>query len=122
MRNTKPKPELAINPISPTPDALVSLAKSELLRNKADDIVTIDLKGKSDIADYMIIASATSNRHAASLAENVVEKLRGKGIYPIATEGLPECDWVLIDNPYVIVHIMKPETRSHYNLEKMWLV
>lgn len=87
---------------------------------KAQEIVSIDLVGKSSIADYLVIASGTSQRQVGSLAELLREELKKKGIKNIHIEGLPQCDWVLVDAGDVIVHIFRPEIRLYYNLEKMW--
>jgi ribosome-associated protein len=87
---------------------------------KAEDVVTIDLKGKTSIADVMVVASGRSNRHVGSAADNVVDELRKAGMKDIKVEGQPHCDWVLIDAGDVIVHIFRPEVRTFYNLEKMW--
>lgn len=88
--------------------------------NKAEDIAIIDLAGKSDMADYMIIASGRSNRHVGAIADNLLQTLKDKGLGPFQAEGLPECDWVLVDALDIIVHIFRPEVRAFYNLEKMW--
>jgi ribosome-associated protein len=88
--------------------------------DKAQDAVSIDLSGKSSIADYMVIASGTSSRHVASMAEHVVQRLKEQGFETRAAEGLPQADWVLIDAGDVVVHIFRPEVRVFYNLEKMW--
>ena len=87
---------------------------------KAEDIVSIDLTGKTSIADTMVVASGRSNRHVGSIADDVLEKLREAGVKGVHVEGMPHCDWVLIDAGDVIVHIFRPEVRSFYNLEKMW--
>ena len=87
---------------------------------KAEDTVTIDLTGKSSIADSMVVASGRSSRHVGSVADDVVEHLKKAGFKNIRVEGQPHCDWVLIDAGDVIVHIFRPEVRSFYNLEKMW--
>ncbi len=87
---------------------------------KAEDIVTIDLIGKTSIADAMIVASGRSNRHVGSIADNVLKDLRQAGVPDLRVEGMPHCDWVLIDAGDVIVHIFRPEVRAFYNLEKMW--
>lgn len=86
---------------------------------KAEDLVVIDLQGKSSIANQMVIASGTSQRHVASLADKVREKLKVAG-YITMSEGEEKADWVLIDAFDVIVHVFKPEVRDYYNLEKMW--
>ena len=87
--------------------------------NKAEDVVVIDLKGKTSIANQMVVASGTSQRHVASLAEKVQENLKAAG-YKSTAEGEEKADWVLIDAFDVIVHIFKPEVRDFYSLEKMW--
>ena len=88
--------------------------------NKALDIIIIDLKGKSSIADYMIIASGTSSRHIQSLSEQVLEKLKLYGLQNCKIEGKDSNDWKLVDGIDVIVHIFNPEKRKFYELEKMW--
>ncbi len=88
--------------------------------SKADHIVTIDLKEKTDIADYMLVASGTSNRHVASIAENLKETLKKNNYKDIQIEGLEEADWVLLDASDVIVHIFRPEVREFYKIEQMW--
>lgn len=103
-------------------------AKSKLLKAiidgledaKAEDIVTLDLDGKAALADQMVIASGRSNRHVAAITEQLEEKLKGDGYKDLKVEGLPHCDWVLIDAGDVIVHVFRPEVRSFYNLEKLW--
>ena len=87
---------------------------------KAEDAVTIDLAGKSSIADFMVVASGRSNRHVASVAENVIKDLEQAHVSRVRVEGLRQGDWVLIDAGDVIVHLFRPEVRSFYNLEKMW--
>ena len=86
---------------------------------KAEDVVTIDLRGKTSIANQMVVASGTSQRHVASLAEKVQENLKAAG-YKTTSEGEDKADWILIDAFDVIVHIFKPEVREFYSLEKMW--
>ena len=88
--------------------------------NKALDIVSIDLKNKSSIADYMIIASGTSSRHIQSLSEQVLEKLKLNGLQNCKIEGIESNDWKLIDGIDVIIHIFNKEKRKFYELEKMW--
>ena len=87
---------------------------------KADDIVCIDLVGKTSIADTMIVASGRSQRHAGSIAEKVIEMLKERGVRDVRVEGMPLCDWVLIDAGDIIVHVFRPEARAFYNIEKMW--
>ncbi len=98
---------------------ILELVQTSLDNGKAEDLVVIDLEGKSSIASYMVVASGTSNRHVASLAENMQLALKEKGHSSIA-EGMEKADWVLIDAYDVIVHIFRPEVREFYSLEKMW--
>ena len=88
--------------------------------NKAQDIVSIDLKDKSSMADYMIIASGTSSRHIQALSEQVLEKLKDNGVNESKIEGIDSNEWKLVDGIDLIVHIFHPEKRKFYELEKMW--
>ena len=88
--------------------------------NKAQDIITIDLKDKSSMADYMIIASGTSSRHIQSLSEQVLEKLKNNGVNESKIEGKQSSEWKLVDGIDLIIHIFHPEKRKFYELEKMW--
>jgi len=88
--------------------------------NKAQDIVSINLKDKSSMADYMIIASGTSSRHIQSLSEQVLEKLKDNGIKNSKIEGKESSEWKLVDGIDVIVHIFHPDKRKFYELEKIW--
>ena len=104
-------------------DKILSLKKNiiEILDiNKAQDIVSIDLKDKSSMADYMIIASGTSSRHIQALSEQVLEKLKNNGIKDSKIEGKDSSEWKLVDGIDLIVHIFHPEKRKFYDLEKMW--
>jgi ribosome-associated protein len=87
---------------------------------KAENVVTIDIKEKSSIGDYMVIASGRSDRHVGAVAEQVQRKLKEEGFGRARIEGQPQCDWVLIDIGDIIVHVFRPEVREFYNLEKMW--
>jgi ribosome-associated protein len=87
---------------------------------KAEDITTIDLRNDSAIADYMVVTSARSNRHVGSVADRVLEDLREAGLTGLRVEGMPHCDWVLIDAGDVIIHVFRPEVRTFYNLERLW--
>lgn len=100
-------------------DRIVEIVTKTLDDNKAEDVVVMDLKGKTSIASYMVIASGTSQRHVASLAEKVQENLKKAG-YKSTVEGAEKADWVLIDAFDVIVHLFKPEVRDFYSIEKMW--
>lgn len=88
----------------------------------AEDIVKLDLRGKSSIADYMLVASGRSNRHVGALADYVLKGLKERGEEKLGSEGLEQCDWVLIDAGDVIMHLFRPEVREFYSLEKMWSV
>ena len=103
----------------PPPPLLASILES-LDDAKAVEVVALDLDGKAALADQMVIASGRSNRHVAAIAEQLVEKLKAGGKADLKIEGLPHCDWVLVDAGDVIVHIFRPEVRSFYNLEKLW--
>ena len=87
---------------------------------KAEDVAVIDLKGKSSIGDFMIIATGRSDRHVSAVAEQVQRALKEAGLDRVRIEGQPQCDWVLIDTGDIIVHVFQPEIRAFYNLEKMW--
>lgn len=100
-------------------DKILKIITDTLENNKAEDMTVIDLRGKTSIAEYMVVASGTSQRHVASLAEKVFEELKKSG-YKSSMEGEEKADWVLIDAFDVIVHIFKPEVREFYNIEKMW--
>ena len=99
---------------------LKDLILKTLDSNKALDIISIDLKNKSSMADYMIIASGTSSRHIQALSEMVLEKLKTNGVKNSKIEGKERGDWKLVDGIDLIVHIFNPEKRKFYELEKMW--
>ena len=90
--------------------------------DKAENVVAIDLNGKTDIADYMVIANGASQRQVGAMAEHLREHIKASGVKGVSLEGQPQCDWVLIDAGDVIVHLFRPEVREFYNLEKMWNV
>ncbi len=96
------------------------LIETTLSKNKANNIVIIDLRRKSYIADYMIIASGTSSRHLQSLSENLIIELKKCGVDNCKIEGYESTDWKLVDAIDIIVHLFHPEKRSFYDLEKMW--
>jgi ribosome-associated protein len=89
---------------------------------KAQDILLIDMAGQSSIADGLIIASGRSHRHVGAMADHLLRALKDAGYGKARIEGLPSCDWVLIDVGDVIVHLFRPEVRSFYNIEKIWSV
>jgi ribosome-associated protein len=99
---------------------LLATVQASLVDSKAEDIVTVDLDGKSPIADHMVIASGRSTRHVGAVADKLLQALKAEASGPIRVEGLAQADWVLIDAGDVIVHIFRPEVRSFYNLEKLW--
>jgi ribosome-associated protein len=101
-------------------EALHQLVLRSLDDDQAQDVVTIPLSGKSNIADYMVIASGRSTRQVASMAQKLSERIKQELHRNVRIEGLPVADWVLIDSEDVIVHIFRPEVRSFYNLERMW--
>jgi ribosome-associated protein len=88
---------------------------------KAEDTMAIDIQGKSVLGDFMVLTSGRSHRHVGAIADRLVSDLKQAGIGPVRVEGLPHCDWVLVDAGDLIVHIFRPEVREFYNLEKMWM-
>lgn len=100
--------------------AMLKLVTKCLDDDKAEDIVAIDLSGKTPMADYMVVASGRSTRHVASSADHLMRRLKEKGYGLARVEGLPQGDWVLIDAGDIVVHIFRPEVREFYRLEKMW--
>jgi len=88
--------------------------------SKAENVISIDIQGKSSLGDYMVIASGRSHRHVAAVADHLLKALKDAGLGSARVEGLASADWVLIDAGDVIVHIFRPEVRDFYNLEKMW--
>lgn len=88
--------------------------------SKAEDIVSIDIRKKSSLGDYMVIASGRSNRHVSAVADHLLTALKDAGFGQARVEGMPSADWVLIDAGDVIVHVFRPEIREFYNIEKMW--
>ena len=103
-----------------TTDQLQQLVVSSLEDFKANDILVIDVSGKSPLTERMIIASGNSTRHVKSMAENLLVKAKAVGNPPLGVEGAREGEWVLVDLNDVIVHLMLPQTRAFYNLEKLW--
>lgn len=99
---------------------VLNTALASLDDSKAENIVSIDIQGKSSLADHMVIASGRSHRHVAAVADNVLKALKEAGFGNARVEGLSGADWVLIDAGDVIVHVFRPEVREFYNLEKMW--
>lgn len=101
-------------------DGLLADIVESLEDHKAADIVVIDLKGKSDIADYMVIATGQSGRQVSTMADRLSLVVKDHGVVGAVPEGRGQADWVLLDGVDVIVHLFRPEVREFYNLEKMW--
>jgi ribosome-associated protein len=110
----------AVSKSLPDAEETLKIVLDRLDDMKAEDTITIDLRGKSSIADYMIVTTGRANRHVGAIAENVVKELGEAGMKGVHVEGLPNCDWVLIDTGDIIVHVFRPEVRTFYSLEKMW--
>lgn len=107
-------------PMAATEKPLIDLILDTLEDAKAEETVTVDLQGKSSLADHMVVTSGRSQRHVAAVADQVISALRDNGHGKPRVEGLPHADWVLVDTGDVIVHIFRPEVREFYNIEKMW--
>lgn len=88
--------------------------------DKAEDILAIDIRGKSSFADMLVVASGRSARHVGALADHVMRQLKEAGVKDVRVEGMPQADWVLVDAGDVVVHLFRPEVRSFYNIEKIW--
>ncbi|WP_151702513.1 ribosome silencing factor [Nitrincola alkalilacustris] len=101
-------------------DQMIELVQSALDDMKAKDIVLLDVTGKSSVTDYMMIASGTSKRHVLSVAQAVIEQVKKAGLQPMGTEGQNAGDWVLVDLGDLVVHVMMPDARSFYDLERLW--
>ena len=114
----KPKPPTTL----PDPDALLKIAVGALEEIKAKDLVEIDVRGKTSVCDYMVIASGTSTRHVKSLADEVAKASKQAGFQPLGVEGEREAEWVLVDLGDVVVHVMLPRVREFYALERLWTV
>ncbi len=114
-------PDPVVSPIAEI-ERLSAVVLKRLDDDQAQDVVVIDLKGKSALADAIVIASGRSARHVSSMADHLLRSLKENGFGKAQVEGLPGADWVLIDAVDVIVHLFRPEVRSYYNLEKIWSV
>lgn len=112
-------PHDAVVPTQPvgTP---IEVVLASLDESKAEDIAAIDITGKTTLGDHMVVASGRSHRHVGAIADHLLKDLKSAGHGSARVEGLPQCDWVLIDAGDVIVHVFRPEVRTFYNLEKMW--
>jgi ribosome-associated protein len=114
-RAAKPKADKALDV-----DGLLALVEASLDDDQAEGINTLTLRGKSSMADYMVIATGRNARQIAAMADHLAAKLKAAGAGTVHVEGLRTCDWVLIDCGDIIVHLFRPEIRAFYNLEKMW--
>lgn len=118
----RPKPAAdAPGPEGQSSEAVLALVLKSVDDDKAEDIVQIDLRGRSDVADYMVICSGRSSRQVASISEKLADRLKQEMRISVRMEGKETGDWVLIDAGDVIVHVFRPEVREFYQLEKMWL-
>ena len=113
---------------APHPDAAGTLERDDqrgtvlasLSDSKAENIVSIDITGKSPMTDIVVVASGRSHRHVGAIADHLLRDLKEAGYGNARVEGLPQCDWVLIDAGDVVVHVFRPEVRDFYNIEKLW--
>lgn len=119
LKKATPKKPVAAE-ISKTA-AMLALVLKSLDEDKAEDVVSINLAGKTPIADYMVVASGRSQRHVSAVADHLVRRLKETGFGAAHVEGMRQGDWVLIDSGDVVIHVFRPEVREFYRLEKMWL-
>jgi ribosome-associated protein len=110
----------AVQPIERVQPQMIDVILQSLDDAKAEATVAIDITGKSPLSDHMVVTTGRSNRHVGAVADQLVKALRENGFSKPRIEGLPHCDWVLVDGGDVIVHIFRPEVREFYNIEKMW--
>jgi ribosome-associated protein len=101
-------------------DAATRVVLTSLEDDKAEDILALDIRGKSSFADMLVVASGRSARHVGALADHVMRKLKDAGVKDVRVEGLPQADWVLVDAGDVVIHLFRPEVRAFYNIEKIW--
>jgi len=106
---------------TPIGKEVLDLVELSLDDDKAENVVIIDLEGKSALADYLVIASGSSQRHVSAMADHIQRTLKKHGLKRVAVEGANQCDWVLIDGGDVIIHLFRPEVRDFYGLEKIWM-
>jgi len=117
-----PEKPSAVTATQPVDAALLDRIRASLEDDKAENIVTIDMAGRSSLADAIVVASGRSSRHVASIAEHLARRLKDAGYGTRPVNGAQQGDWVLVDAGDVIVHIFRPEVRDYYNLESMWSV
>jgi ribosome-associated protein len=115
-----PRRKIEPQPAAATRPALLDLIEKTLADGQAEELVVIDLQGKTGIADHMVIATGRSQRQVLALADRMLQALKDNGHGRAAAEGLPHGEWVLIDAGDIIIHVFRPEVRRYYNLEKMW--
>ena len=109
-----------VSKVRPDAKETLRLVLARIDDMKAEDTVTINLTGKSALADFMVVTSGRSNRQVGAIADHLLKDLGEAGVSGVRVEGMPHCDWVLIDAGDVIVHVFRPEVRTFYNLENMW--
>src|SRR5438105_4883287 len=115
-----PRAPEPVSKVRPDAEEALRLVLARIDDMKAEGTVTIDLSGKTTIADFMVVTSGRSNRQVGAIADRVLQDLHEAGLPDVRVEGMPHCDWVLIDAGDVIVHVFRPEVRAFYDLEKMW--
>jgi ribosome-associated protein len=116
-----PSPNTTAPKIVEVPNVqMIDIVLQSLDDAKAEATVAIDITGKSPLSDHMVVTSGRSNRHVGAVADQRIKALRENGFHKPRIEGMPHCDWVLVDAGDVIVHIFRPEVREFYNIEKMW--
>lgn len=103
-----------------TDKSMIDVVLQSLEDAKAEDTISIDITGKSSLSDYMVVTSGRSHRHVGAVADQVTRALKDNGFGTARVEGLPNCDWVLVDAGDVVLHIFRPEVREFYNIEKLW--
>jgi ribosome-associated protein len=101
-------------------EKVIKIVHNALEDMKAKEIIDLDVRGRSTVTDYMIIASGTSKRHVGSIAEEVIIKVKEAGLQPLGSEGQGVSDWILVDLGDVVVHVMMPDAREFYDLERLW--
>lgn len=116
---TAPVPQAPLGPW-PSVETIVEAVKKSLDDSKAEDVVVLDIAEKSSLADTMVVASGRSHRHVGAIADHLIEDLEHIGVASPRVEGLPHCDWVLVDAGDVLINLFRPEVRGFYALEKMW--
>jgi ribosome-associated protein len=115
-----PKKAVAADAVRDSATETLKLVLARLDDMKAEETVTIDLRGKSAFSDYLVVTTGRSNRHVGAVAENVAKGLKEAGQKKLHVEGMTNCDWVLIDTGEVILHVFRPEVREFYNIERLW--